>query len=164
MFTIQAKHSETVEINAPAETVHGFFSDIANFIDLMPYVQSIHKDARGIIHWKISADIPLVGSFAEKFAVVETESSPERIEWSPIDGEKKNLMRYAADIMPKEDDSTTVRISLNSVMRRNSATEFHLLAGVVGENLISAEMSRRIGEMLKTFVEKARRRIETQGR
>lgn len=162
MFTIKASHTETVEINADLEKVRDFFSDIANFIDLMPHIESIHKDSKDVIHWKIRADIPLIGSFVEKFSVVETENSEDRIEWLPIEGERRNLMRYSADFMPKGENKTLVQISQSAVLNRNSASELHLLAGLAGENLIGNEMSRRIAEMLKDFANKARHRIESQ--
>lgn len=161
MFTIQASHTENIEIKATVEKVREFFADITNFTKLMPNIAEIHKDAKGIVHWKIRANIPLVGSFSEKFSVIETENSDERIEWSPAEGEKNNLMRYSADFMPKGDNLTAVQISQSAVLRRNSATDFHFLAGLVGENLINTEMSRRIAEMLKIFAEKARVKIES---
>ncbi len=160
MFTIRANHSETTEFNANLEKVIEFFSDYKNSIELMPLIESIHKDNNDILHWKIRADVPLIGSFVEKFAVRETEHSDERIEWSPAESEKFNFLRYSADFMPKSKDITLVKISQNIEMRRNSATDLHLLAGFAGESLISNEMSRRIGEMLKNFIEKARQRLE----
>lgn len=161
MFKIQAHYSETFEVKASLEKVRDFFSDIKNFIELMPSVESIQKDNKGIIHWKIRAEVPFIGSFTEKFAVVESENSSERVEWSPIDGEKYNLMKYAAEFMPKGIDITLVQFSQRLELRRNSATDLHLLAGFAGENLISNEMSRRIAEMLKTFIQSARENLES---
>jgi hypothetical protein len=36
----------------------------------------------------------------------------------------------------------------------------HLLAGLVGEGAISAEMQKRVGEMIRTFLERARAKLE----
>ncbi len=160
MFTIRANHSETTEFEASLERVLEFFTDIKNFIELMPSIESIHYDNNGIGHWKIRADVPLVGSFVEKFAVRETEHSEERIEWSPAEGERFNLMRFVAEFLPKSENKTLVQFSQNIELRRNSATEFHFLAGFAGETLISNEMTRRVGEMVKTFLQKAREKLE----
>jgi hypothetical protein len=46
-------------------------------------------------------------------------------------------------------------------MRRNSSRELHLLAGLAGESIISGEMTKRVAEMIKTFVRKARERLES---
>ncbi len=161
MFTVRSDYSETFEVIADLEKVRDFFGDIKNFIELMPSIESIQTDNKDVVHWKIRADVPFIGSFIEKFAVRERENSDDRVEWSSIDGEKYNLMRYTADFMPQGDIKTLVKFSQNIELRRKSATELHLLAGLAGENLISQEMSRQIGQMLKTFIEKAKNRLES---
>ena len=160
MFKIRANHSETFEVQASLDKVQDFFTDIKNFMDLMPSIESIHQDSKGIMHWKICADIPLVGSFTEKFAMVETERSEERIEWNPVQREKYNLMRYAADFLPKGSNKTLVQFTQFIELRRKSPKELHFLAGFAGENKISTEMSKRISSMLRTFIQKARERLE----
>ncbi len=161
MFTIRANYSDTIEVRTSLEAVREFFSDIRNFIELMPGIESIHTDARGVTHWKIRADVPLIGSFKEKFAVQLTENDEDRIEWSPVAGETKNLLRYAADFLEKGKDLTLIQFSQVIELRRNSAKELHLLAGIAGEAIISKEMTKRVGEMIKIFVRKAKERLET---
>ena len=161
MFTIRANYSDTIEVRTNLEAAREFFSDIRNFVELMPGIESIHTDAKGVTHWKIRADVPLVGSFKEKFAVELTENEEDRIEWSPVAGETKNLLRYAADFLEKGRDLTLVQFSQIIELRRNSAKELHLLAGVAGASIISREMTRQVGEMIKIFVRKAKERLET---
>ncbi|HMS41242.1 MAG TPA: hypothetical protein PKE69_13515 [Pyrinomonadaceae bacterium] len=160
MFTIRAVYNDTAEIKTNIEAARDFFSDIRNFIELMPGIESIHTDLKGVTHWKIYAEVPLIGTFSEKFAVELLENSEDRIEWSPIAGETRNFLRYSADFMEKGVNSTMVNFSQIVEMRRKSARELHLLAGVAGETMISREMSRRIGEMIKTFVQKAKNKLE----
>jgi hypothetical protein len=38
----------------------------------------------------------------------------------------------------------------------------HLLAGLIGEHRISAEMQKRVTEMVKTFLQRARMRLESK--
>lgn len=161
MFTIRANYSDTIEVRTSLEAAREFFSDIRNFVELMPGIESIHTDAKGVTHWKIRADVPLVGSFKEKFAVELTENEEDRIEWSPVAGETKNLLRYAADFLEKGRNLTLVQFSQIIELRRNSAKELHLLAGVAGASVISREMTRQVGEMIKIFVRKAKERLET---
>lgn len=160
MFTIRANYSDTVEVKTSLEAVREFFADIRNFIELMPGIESIHTDGKGVTHWKIRADVPFVGTFSQKFAVELAENSEERIEWSPVAGETRNLLRYAADFLEKGANLTLVNFSQIVELRRNSARELHLLAGVAGETIISREMSKRIAEMIKTFVQKAKNKLE----
>lgn len=160
MFTIRAAYSDKVEIKTSLEKVNAFFADIKNFVELMPGVESIRTDGSGVTHWKIRADIPLIGEMKQSFAVNLTEKSEERIEWSPVAGERENFLRYAADFIEKEANQTLVQFSQTVEMRRASARELHLLAGLAGESAISREMSKRVAEMIKIFVRRARERLE----
>lgn len=162
MFTIKANYSDTVEVQTSAEAVRAFFADIKNFVELMPGIESIHTDAKGVTYWTIRADIPFVGSMMQKFAVQLAENDAERIEWSPVPGETKNLLRYAADFLEKGKNLTLVHFSQMVELRRSSARDLHLFAGLAGESIISSEMSKRIAEMIKTFVQKAKEKLEKQ--
>ena len=160
MFTIRANYSDTVEVQTSLDTVRDFFADLKNFVDLMPGVESIHIDAKGIAHWTIRAEIPIVGSMMQKFTMVKTEDEQEIIEWSPVAGEAKNLLRFAAEFLEKGKNLTLVRFTQFVELRRNSARELHFLAGLAGEAIISSEMKKSIAEMIKTFVRKAKDKLE----
>jgi carbon monoxide dehydrogenase subunit G len=160
MFTIRAKCTDLIEVNTGIETARDFFADIKNFADLMPGVESIYTDAKGITHWKINVQVPFVGDFSQKFAVEVAEHSEERIEWMPIIGETRNFLRYAADFFEKSANRTLVNYMQMVEIRRQSAKDLHLLAGVAGESIISGEMSKHIAQMIKIFINKAKERLE----
>jgi len=160
MFTIRAKYTDTVEVRTSLNAVRDFFTDIKNFVELMPEIESIYTDAKGITHWKIRADIPFAGVIMQKFAVQLAENTEERVEWSPVEGETKNLLRYAADFFEKSANTTLVNFTQMVELRRNSARELHILAGAAGEAIISNEMTKRVSKMLKTFVQRAKEKLE----
>ena len=161
MFTIRAAYSDKVEVKSSLQKITEFFADIKNFVELMPGIESIHTDGKGVTHWRIRADIPFIGEMKQSFTVELSEKSDERIEWSPVSGEKQNLLRYAVDFVEKGANLTLVQFSQTVEMRRNSARELHLLAGLAGESIISSEMSKRVAEMIKVFVRRARERLES---
>ena len=163
MFTIRAQYSDKVEIKTSLQKVGEFFADIKNFVELMPGVESIHTDGKGLTHWKIRAQIPIIGEMKQNFTVELAEKNNDRIEWSPVAGEKQNFLRYAVDFVEESANSTLVQFSQTVEMRRASARDLHLLAGLAGESIISGEMSKRVAEMIKTFVQKARERLESAG-
>lgn len=160
MFTIRANYSDTVEVKTSLDAVRDFFADVKNFVDLMPGVESIHIDANGFAHWTIRAEIPLVGSMMQKFTMEKTEDEQEIIEWSPVAGEAKNLLRFAAEFLEKGKNLTLVRFTQFVELRRNSARELHFLAGLAGEAIISSEMKKSIAGMIRTFVQKAKDKLE----
>jgi len=160
MFTVRADYSESFEISSGVDSVRDFFSDVKNFIDLMPNIESVRIDANEIMHWKVRVVVPLVGSFTEKFMVSEVSNSDERVEWKPTPGEKFNLMSFSSDFLPKGKSKTMVQFSQIIELRRKSASDLHFLAGFAGESVISGEMTRRIGEMLDGFIQKAKDILE----
>jgi carbon monoxide dehydrogenase subunit G len=160
MFTVKAGYSDAIEIKSPADQVRDFFADLSNFADLMPGIAAIHTDSKGIAHWKIEADIPVVGKMIHKFAVELAEKSEERIEWFPVAKETQNFLRFSAEFLEKARDTTLIHFSQMVELRRKSARELHILAGLAGESVISSEMSKKVTEMIKVFIQRAKDRLE----
>ena len=160
MFTIKAGYSDNIEVRTSADKVREFFLDVSNFAELMPGVQQIHTDAKGIAHWRIQAEVPLVGHILQRFAVELAEDSEDRVEWSPIRVETENFLRYSADFLEKAKDVTMVHFSQMVELRRRSSRDLHYLAGLAGESLISNEMSKRVAEMIKVFIGRAKEKLE----
>ena len=160
MFTIRAGYSDNIEVKTSIDKVREFFADITNFAEMMPGVMQVHTDSQGVAHWRIQAEIPYVGPMLQKFAVELAENSAERIEWSPIRVETENFLRYSAEFLEKAKNVTLVHFSQMVELRRKSARDLHFLAGLAGETLISNEMSKRIAEMIRIFIDRAKEKLE----
>ncbi len=160
MFTVRAGYSDDIEVKSSIDKVREFFTDMNNFADLMPGIASIHKDAKGVAHWKIEAEIPYIGSMSQKFAVELAENNEERVEWFPIAVETQNFLRYSADFLEKAKNTTLVHFSQMVELRRKSARDLHMLAGLAGESIISSEMTKKITEMIRVFIHRAKERLE----
>ena len=160
MFTVKAGFSDDIEVRTSIDKVREFFGDITNFAELMPGVDQVYVDAKGVAHWKVQAEIPFVGPILQKFALELAENSADRIEWSPLRTEAENFLRYSADFLEKAKDVTVVRFSQFVELRRKKASELHSLAWLAGESLISSEMTKSITAMIRVFIEKAKERLE----
>src|SRR6478672_10290416 len=160
MFTVKAGYSNDIEIRSSAERVREFFLDIRNFAELMPGVMQVHTDAKGVAHWKVQTEIPIVGQILQKFVLQLAENSEERVEWAPLRTEAENFLRYSADFFEKAKNTTLVHFSQMVELRRRSARDLHMLAGLAGEAIISKEMSKRVTEMILTFIGRAKERLE----
>ena len=160
MFTIRAGYSTDIEIRSGIEQVREFFLDITNFAELMPGVVNVHTDARGVAHWKVQTEIPVVGQILQNFTLELAEDSDDRVEWLPLRSEAQNFLRYSADFLEKAKNVTLVHFSQMVELRRRSARDLHMLAGLAGEAIISKEMTKRITEMIRVFIEKAKDRLE----
>ena len=161
MFTVKAGYSDDIEVKTSIEKVREFFADVNNFASLMPGIASIHTDAKGVAHWKIEADIPVVGQMVQKFSVELAENNEERIEWFPVSVETQNFLRYSADFLEKARNTTLVHFSQMVELRRKSARDLHMLAGLAGESIISNEMTKKITEMIRVFITRAKERLES---
>ena len=161
MFTIKAAFNDQFEVRSGIDAVREFFSDITNFAEMMPGIAQIHTDAKGVAHWKIQAEIPVVGKMLQRFAVELAERTDDRVEWSPVKVESENFLRYSADFFEKAKNVTLVHFSQMVELRRRSARDLHLMAGVAGETLISNEMSKKITEMIRIFILRAKERLES---
>jgi len=161
VFKIKADYTEQLEVKTTVERAREFFTEWSNFVELMPGIESIRREASGLLRWTVKADVPMLGPLRVAFAVEQTDNLPDRVEWSPAPIEKKNYLRYAANFIERGASSTLVRITQHVELRRQNARELHMLAGLVGENRISAEMQKAVTAMIKTFLERARARLES---
>ncbi|MEP6923099.1 MAG: hypothetical protein ABI954_01430 [Pyrinomonadaceae bacterium] len=160
MFKIKAAYSEQFEVKTTAERVRSFFAETRNFVELMPNIESIRMDGNGTAKWTIRAEIPLLGAMIESFAVQLSENNENLIEYTPAVTETKNYLRYAADFEERTAGKTVVNISQTVELRREKAADLHFLAGLAGEKIISQQMQSRVAAMIKTFLEKAKTRLE----
>jgi len=160
MFRIKASYKDQLELKTTLAKAREFFGELRNFVDLMPGIEAIRRDASGIMRWIVRADVPVIGYVRASFAVEKTEDEPDRLEWSPVPGEMKNYLRYAADF-EERGHKVLIRIAQHVELRRPNARDLHLLAGLIGEGAISAEMQKRVGEMIRTFLERARVKLES---
>lgn len=161
MFTIRAKYGEQFTVRASLERVRAFFADTRNFVEMMPGIESIRADADGSTVWTIRAEIPFLGAMSESFDVELTENSDERLVWRPAADETENFLRYAADFAPQGNGQTTVQIQQTVELRRQNASDLHFLAGFAGESAISGEMQRHVETMIKSFLNKAKAKLES---
>ncbi|MCA1593138.1 MAG: SRPBCC family protein [Acidobacteria bacterium] len=159
MFLVSAAYKEQLDLKTSVARAREFFNDFRNFVELMPGVERITSEAGGVVRWLIRAEVPVIGSIRQAFAVAQSLNSPARIEWSPVEGERKNLLRYTATF-EERGKLTRVRIEERVELRRQNPKELHRLAGLAGESRLSAEMQRGVAEMMRTFLQRARARLE----
>lgn len=160
MFTIKTSYNDSFEINAPIAKVREFFTDVRNFVEYMPNVESINTDGDGAARWTIRAEIPVIGAMTESFNVERAENTDTRIEWIPRTGETENFLRYAADFVEKEAAKTLVQFSQMVELRRNKGKDFHFLAGLAGEKNVSKGMQAEVAGMLDKFFARTKEKLE----
>jgi hypothetical protein len=159
MFRIKASYTESMELKTTLDRAREFFGELRNFVDLMPGIEGIRKEAGGIMRWIVRAEVPVIGSVHASFAVEKTDDRPDRLEWSPARSEMKNYLRYAA-AFEERGQKVLIRIAQHVELRRPHARDLHRFAALVGEGAISAEMQKRVREMIIVFLERAQEKLE----
>jgi hypothetical protein len=125
----------------------------------MPGIEGIRKEANGIMRWIVRAEVPVIGPVHASFTLEKTDDRPDRLEWSPARTEMKNYLRYAA-AFEERGQKVLIRIAQHVELRRGQAKDLHRFAALVGENAISAEMQKRVREMIRVFLERAQAKLE----
>ena len=156
MFRVRAEFRDELEIAAASERVRRFFGDLRNFSRLMPGVKGIGEESGGVVCLHIMVDVALIGTMRGEFRVVLVDSSSHRIEWGPSPTESQNFLRYAVSFEEIALASTKLRVAQRVELRRESASELHQMAGLLGERRIGAAVEYRLAMMMKTFLERAR--------
>lgn len=159
MFVIKSNVTDTFEFRTTIEKARKFFSDGNNYVEFMPNVDSIETDNQGVLRWNIAVVVPMIGKWKMSFAV-DFLVSNDIIEWYPASIEKQNYLRCVTQLVEKKADLVQVQITHNLELRRQQASEFHLLAGMAGEKMISQEVQSEVAKMLKTLMNKAKERLE----
>lgn len=160
MFIVKAAFNEAVEWRTSVERAREFFNDLRNFAELMPGVERITEEAGHIARWLIRADVPVIGSIRQAFAVARAVDLPGLIEWLPAAGEQKNFLRYEISF-EERGVMTRVRVRQFVEIRRQHARELHALAGLAGESRLSAELQKGVTNMMRTYLQRAKAKLET---
>jgi hypothetical protein len=161
MFQVKAGFDEKLEVKTTLERAREFFGDVRNFAELMPGVEQIKQEAGGVARWLIRAEVPVIGAMRQAFSVAQVEDRPDRIEWSPAPQERVNFLRYYA-AFEQQGARVLVRVVQRVELRRARPAELHMLAGLVGERRLSAELQKGVTEMMRTFLQRARARLEAE--
>ncbi|MDQ3818275.1 MAG: SRPBCC domain-containing protein [Acidobacteriota bacterium] len=160
MFRVRAEFREDFVIAASVERVRAFFADLQNFARLMPGVEGISEAGANAARWDVRVDVALVGRMRGEFALVLRDDTPLRIEWGPAEDEKENLLRYAIGLEEEEASKAPVRFALRVELRRERASDLHLMAGLLGERRISEGIQEDVELMVRTFLTRARKTLE----
>jgi hypothetical protein len=72
-------------------------------------------------------------------------------------------LRFYSEFSGPDDGPTELTFVQHLELRRKAAREFHFLAGMAGESLISGEMTKSVAKMINTFISRAKAELESAG-
>jgi hypothetical protein len=160
MFRIKADCNEEIEIKISQAEAFSWFGDAANFVSLLPNLESVTTERDGSLRWTIRADVPTLGAMRVPFRVTRADTPPSRIEFVPALAERQNYLRCVATFAALGPALTRVKVTQTVDLRRSDAKLLHVMAAVVGATRISAETQKQMSAKLREFLRAARRQLE----
>jgi len=157
MFRIKSSFKTELKVKAPLKVVRDFFSDLANFSEMLWGVESIHREP-GRVRWTIATDTP-VGRIRFSFPVRETSPHANVIEWSPSLDETQNLLRYSLKFEEVK-GLTEVEITQQVELRRRRAWDLHPGVALMGEARLNSALQRRISAAIEDFLVRVKEKLE----
>lgn len=152
-FTIQASLEQTKFIALPYSTVSRYYSDLAVYKRHFPGIINTRRVSATESLWTYEMDPPLAPKKRTTFKLTQYQTAPETVIFKTADGEN-DFMLCRATVIALTDTTTRVTIGMELKMTRESGSDFHFLAPLVGQNFISEQMRKQVEEDLDTFFQR----------
>jgi hypothetical protein len=153
-FTISAEVEKSSVVDMPKIFVRDYIKDLNIFPKYFPDIVSVKTLDNAESEWVYAVDAPLAPTYYLKFILVEKESTPDVMLLESKVPEPDYLFCKAVFDSLGE-NSTRVSIKFKIKMTRENASDVHFMAGLLGENFISARMKDKLDGDLESFIERA---------
>ncbi len=153
-FTISAEVEKSAVVNLPKEFVRNYIKDLDIYPRFFPDIVSVKTMNDSESEWVYAVDSPLASTFYLTFVLVEKQSTSDIMLLESKNPEPDYLF-CKAEFDSLGESSTNVTLNFKIKMTREKASDIHFMAGLLGENFISAQMKEKLDDDMETFIEKA---------
>lgn len=150
-FTLDASGSGAVTLAMVPDSARAAFAHIGVLERYMPGVEGITAHPDGSFRYCTVREIPFSGEMRTEFHLRRTVDASGSVSYQSPDSTAANWMRFRFTFTPAGEGMTEVRMTLRVRLMRDSGTEIHILAPVLGEEFLSERMESDITDMLATF-------------
>ena len=150
-FTLDASGSGAVTLAMAPDSARAVFAHIGVLERYMPGVAAIAAHPDGSFRYLTVREIPFSGEMRTEFHLRCTVDATGSVSYQSPDSTAPNWMRFRFTFTPAGEGMTEVRMNLRVRLVRESGTEIHILAPVLGEEFLSERMESDITDMLATF-------------
>jgi hypothetical protein len=159
-FIVDAAAEVSFTVRAHPDSVRARLADIGLLARNMPGVVEIRPVEGGEYLYRTEREIPFSGTSRHDFRIARTAAQDGAVLYRTADPQAHNWMSYR--LLPSSDGegSTLVVVRLRVRLVRESGTEIHLLAPVLGESFISEQMEKDLRSVLEEFTVRAVRELE----
>jgi len=150
MFTVDAGAGIKYQIDIPYERVQSHADDIGLLARNMPGVVGIQRLSENRFLYQTQRSVPLGKDLKLDFTIERRMENGVTI-YETADAKDPNYMRCAVRVVPLPRNRTGFDIRLRLRLSRESGSEVHWMAPIVGESFLSERMSEDLDDMLKEF-------------
>jgi uncharacterized membrane protein len=153
-FTISAEVEKSSVIDLPRDFVRTYINDLSIYPRFFPDIVSVKKLNDKESEWHYDVKAPLSPTISLTFLLESKLSTPSLMVLESVNPEPDYLY-CKAKFDSLSEASTKVTLQFKIRMTREHASDIHFLAGILGEDFISARMKDKLDGDMDTFIEKA---------
>jgi len=157
-FTVSAEVTDGAVFKVNISRVTEYFKDISVFQRNFPGIISVKKLGDKESEWVYEIDAPLASPVRMPFILVETISTNDFLVFESKT-KTPDYFRCSSRMVSLGDEETRIDITIKIKMVRESGSDVHFMAPILGEKFISREMKKDLAEALSTFLSKCKKEI-----
>jgi hypothetical protein len=154
-FTIQASTEQSIVIPLPAAEVSAFYADLGVYRRHFPGIVDTRRLSATESLWTYVMDPPLSPAKRMTLRLVQHNDSEHSVVFSTAP-DAADFMLCRATVVPLSERETKLTVSLQLRLTRESGSDFHFLAPVLGQSFISNEMQKQVTGDLEQFLRKTK--------
>lgn len=161
-FIVDATAEVSFSLHAHPDTVRARLGDIGLLSANMPGVVEIRPLGGEEYLYRTEREIPFSGTSRNDFRIARTPTQDGAVLYRTTDPQAQNWMSYRLQPSSGGSGKTRVTVRLRVRLVRDSGTEIHVFAPVLGESFISEQMEKDLRAMLEEFAGRALRELEAK--
>jgi hypothetical protein len=157
-FTVSADVTNGTVFQVNISRATEYFKDISVFQRNFPGIISVKKLGDKESEWVYEIDAPLASPVRMPFILLETISADDYMVFESK-SKTPDFFRCSARMISLGEEETRISITIKIKMVRESGSDVHFMAPILGEKFISKEMKKDLSKALSTFLSKCRKEI-----
>jgi hypothetical protein len=154
-FVVEASAATSYKIALPHEALRGVIDDIGLFRRNMPGVVGVTPVGKDTYLYQTQKDLPFSSPMKTDFLIRKRTEGDSVTVYESVNPEDRNYMFTQIRIRSSDPESTMIAIQMRLRLERESGSEIHWTAPMLGEEFISRQMTSDMEDMLQAFREKS---------
>jgi hypothetical protein len=161
-FVVGADASTSYTVDLSRDALREYIDDIGLFQRNMPGVVGVTPLGGMRYLYQTEKQVPLAAAIKTDFVIAKSVASDSVTVYESVNPDDLNYMFCRVVIRPLDSLRTMIHIVLRLKLTRESASEIHWLAPVLGSDFMSDQMSDDLNDMLQVFVQRSNQELSAR--